>query len=824
MRVLVATAYLLVASSIVPAGTGCGGRSAVTTPVPLPTASAPSPELIGSEPSPTAARIPAAPTATRQPAAPPTAGKGPTPTATPISPAGTRIIPTLPPALQTPAALLQTPAALLQTPPTLLQTPAALLQTPAAAIQTLWAKARLEAVKALWNPSQAGREWMDAYDFRQMVAQPAWFGSTGFSGYAGAGQAIPRITMHELSHSSWGAFPVAGRPDLTGEQLPDGTLKVVAAYREDLATFLRQPPDRFEPLRDRFRNMPNLTVGDYPDLHHFGEADMVSMSGADLSLVPPILRKYLDAFYGDGAIGGHDFADWEAALRWWNGLTVADRQTAGEVFGLQHFPLEAYQSLRSADKSALPGGLEQVLAGEERQRLIDFAEQLDEVKQLEGAATDAAGVNRGFDFWRGYLNEIRDLHRKHPDTLRNHSDARARQIGGAFDFYLEVESLSPEQQADRYLQRQNQPYISDFPFLLKARALLRLFAGEGTGAEAGEELGGIVAGYAKQLAGFARVADEVVAAAQRSPTEGGARLEQFFDSLPDDDMRSTLGTVLDLMRENDRDATGNAMRNLSVAAITRLLELRPEIARSGEIAPGQLLATVNVVEGATRDQLIAGVSKLVQHSSGNFAIDRPYDEAVYALLDSEASKDAALVRDVFKGSGLRLLPWIEGHPTQAATVFAGDPRAAARLILDVADLRNPAPMLFHALVAANPDVAAKVVAEADAMDAAIAARTFNQFVYDVYWSDLRAGPKVELSADATFLSRIVALKGANWTLTRIAAGVSIYRAAIERGELEAEYPNRHAVLLRRLLSLLPSADPAAVMLRQIAAGLPGSAR
>ncbi|MBI4220159.1 MAG: hypothetical protein HY682_08465 [Chloroflexi bacterium] len=678
----------------------------------------------------------------------------------------------------------------------------------------------MEAVKALWNPSQAGRDWIDGYDFRQMVAQPAWFGSTGFSGYAGAGQAIPRIIMHELSHSAWGAFPVAGRPELTGEQLPDGTLKVVAAYREDLARFLRQPPDRFEPLRDRFRNMPNLTVGDYPDLHHFGEADMVSMTGADLSLAPPILRKYLDAFYGDRAIGGHDFADWEGALRWWNDLDEADRRIAAEVFGLEHFPLDAYRSLRSGQRSTVPGGLKEVLAGEERQRLIDFAEQLDEVKRLEGAATDAAGVNRGFDFWRGYLIEIRDLHRKHPETLRGHKDAQARQIGSAFDFYLEVESLSAEQQTERYLARQNEPFVKDFPFLLKARALVRLFAGDGQRAETGEDIGGIVAGYASQLAGYARVADEVVGAAHRSSAEGGARLETFLGGLSDDDVRSSLATVLDLMRENDRPATGDAMRSLSVSAINRLLELRPEIARSGEIAPLQLLATVNVAERATRSQLIAGITKLVQHSSGNFAIDRPYDEAVYALLDSKSQNDPALVRDVFKESRLRMLPWIQGHGGRAASVFASDPRAAAQLILDAGDLRNPPPMLLHALVVADAAVAARVVSEADALDAEIAARFFNQFVYDVYWADLKAGPKVDLSADATFLSRIVALKGPNWALTRIAQGVSLYRAEIERGELEAEYLARHAALLQRLRTILPQTDPAAVLLRQISSLLP----
>ncbi|MBI4305638.1 MAG: hypothetical protein HY678_04900 [Chloroflexi bacterium] len=661
---------------------------------------------------------------------------------------------------------------------------------------------------------------MRSYDLRQMVGQPAWFGSTGFDGYAGIGQTIPRTTIHELSHSTWGAFPVKGLAGDPGERDAEGTLKVIVEYHEGLQEFMRQPPDRFEPFRDRFRNMPNLFKGDYPDLYHFGEADLIYMTGGDIDLVPPILRRFADAFYGESGLGGEEFADWQGAIRWWHGLTDSERQVAGEVFGLQHFPLDKYSALRPKAARPLPATLTSALAGEEKQRLIDFAEQLQLVKEREGAVTDAAGVNRGFDFWRGYLNEIRDLHGKHSQVLRQHRQEQARQIGRAFDFYIEIQPLSPAEQAQRYRGRQAEPFIGDFPFLLKARALVELFSGERPVARADEQIGGIVAGYARQLADYARVADGVLAAAKRSPAEGGRKLEEFLDSLSDDDVRSSLGTVLDLMREGDSTATAAAMRNLSVPAILRLLELRPEIARSGEITTDQLLATVGVTEGASRESLIAGVKRLVEHSSGNFAIDRPYDEAVYVLLDRKALSDPALVRDLFRESGIALLPWIEGHAARAAFVFKRDPKAAASLLIDAADLRTPAPMLLHGLIAADPEMAADVIVEADSQPDLVA-RTFNQFVYDVYWSDLKAGPKVDLAADAKFLSRIVKLKGTNWVLLRIARGVALYRAAIDRGDVEAEFLTTHGDLLRRLLELLPPADPAAGMLRQIAGSLPG---
>ena len=166
----------------------------------------------------------------------------------------------------------------------------------------------------LYHVSGEGRRWLEGYDLRQMVGQPGWFGSFGNLSWAGVGQAIPHVVLHELSHSYFGAFPVSGRPDLTWEPSPEEST-ALRQYRADLVTFMYQPPDRYEPLRERFRNLPNVSKGAYPDLYHFGEADLLHTTGGNLALIPPILRKYFDRFLTAGRFQG-----WPEAMAWYLGL------------------------------------------------------------------------------------------------------------------------------------------------------------------------------------------------------------------------------------------------------------------------------------------------------------------------------------------------------------------------------------------------------------------------------------------------------------------------------------------------------------------------
>ena len=123
-----------------------------------------------------------------------------------------------------------------------------------------WVEQRLEAVVALYRPTPAGEALIRSLDLRQMQGEPGFFGSFGFTSWAGVGEARPIGVMHELGHSYWGGFPVLGRPDLRLERLDgEDVSPALASYHRDILTFMAQPPDAYELLRQRLRNLPELS-------------------------------------------------------------------------------------------------------------------------------------------------------------------------------------------------------------------------------------------------------------------------------------------------------------------------------------------------------------------------------------------------------------------------------------------------------------------------------------------------------------------------------------------------------------------------------------
>ena len=68
---------------------------------------------------------------------------------------------------------------------------------------TSWVEERLDAVIALYQPTTAGEALLRSIDLRQMKGEPGYFGSYGFSKWAGVGEANPIGVIHELGHSYW---------------------------------------------------------------------------------------------------------------------------------------------------------------------------------------------------------------------------------------------------------------------------------------------------------------------------------------------------------------------------------------------------------------------------------------------------------------------------------------------------------------------------------------------------------------------------------------------------------------------------------------------
>ena len=625
---------------------------------------------------------------------------------------------------------------------------------------------------------------MGGYDFRQMIGRPAWYGSHGAGGWAGAGEANPRIVLHELSHSWWGAFPVEGRPDLTWERVDGAISTALSQFHADVELFLRQPPDSFEPLRDRFRNLTNLSRGEYSDLKHFSEAEIVNMTGGNLSLIPPILRKYFSPFLAPEGVAAAQVVDWPSAIGWFRALPEEQSRIAKEVFGLQHFPQHLYQDVPALAEAALDAHIVNAFQTEERQRLMDFAEQFDLVKGSSSAVYDAADVNRGFSFWRGYLSDKKQLHKLYPDVLGNHPSAAARELGAAFDFYIRLDGAAPESQATAVAERLDEPAIREFAVLLNPRAIVELFSG-GAGSDVIDKA---ISERAEKLAEIARRVDEIVAAARASETEGAARLEDYLDSLSDDTLRSDLNITVDLIRETDRDVANSIFPLLSDAALRRLLEVKPDQARAPEIGEARLLAAVGVTVDASAESITSGARLLTENSSGNFAIDRSYNEAVFDVIETLAASDPAAAIAALGESGMRLRPWIHRRTQGALEMIRREMNLAAGLLAAASGPRETPEGLLHELIDHDPEIAAALLVEMENQGVEnIAQRTLMTLAFDAYWTDWGGVVGVDPALDGRFLVELTRLRGAEWVEIRFRQAVRQVRIDIEANEADPQF-------------------------------------
>ena len=296
-----------------------------------------------------------------------------------------------------------------------------------------WVEERLDAVIRLYQITDAGVALVRSLDVRQMRGEPGYFGSFGFKKWAGVGEAMPIGVIHELGHSYWGGFPVEGFAELSWDILSGEKLSpALQRYHDDALAFMAQPPDDYELLRQRLRNLPALSSENPEPLIHTLEGDLVYNTGGHLALVPPILRKYWIRFMREGPFGS-----WYDAAAWYQSLAEEDRAAANKYLGFQHLDLRRYTSLGASDVgTGLVQASLEILDQEERQRLYDLADQFDlllgDVQKEEK-----------FRFWRDYLRDKQKLHRQHPEFLASLSLPRAKDLAVALDVMNGLLGLSP---------------------------------------------------------------------------------------------------------------------------------------------------------------------------------------------------------------------------------------------------------------------------------------------------------------------------------------------------------------------------------------------
>ena len=641
-----------------------------------------------------------------------------------------------------------------------------------------WARQRIDAVVTLYRPTQTGEALLRSLDLRQMRGEPGFFGSYGFDGWAGVGEAKPTGVMHELGHSYWGAFPVIGRPDLSWQQMQgEEVAPALASYHRDILAFMAQPPDGYEFLRQRLRSLPEVSSENTGPLLHSMEADIPYTTGGDLALVPPVLRRYWGHFLAE-----RPFGSWEQALGWFQSLPPDERATAGKFLGFEHFDLRQYPDLPPFSR---PDGLLSAAAGalaeEERQRLADLAEQFDLLlgdPQLE----------ENFQFWRGYLQDKVALYRSHPGHLESLSLDRSGDLSDALRFLSALDG-SPEERALMLSQQMStQPFLVNFLPAVDDHTLVKLFAArpelpDGPTLQA-------TASFVERLQRFAALVDRILAEGRKSPESGARALEAFLHEAGFG-QEHDLELFFDLFQGTDPALSRQIMTAVDKVTIRALIIPVPVQLRA-IFQPEGLLEKLDITPEASEADLRRGITLLIGEPSGNYRIDEPFLERLYEVMAERSRTAPSGVVLIMSETPFPLEGMILRQPLAASTALSSDLDLAVTLVKDSdAVLAQPARIIYR-LIMADPVLAAGLVVDLEQNgESRLVLESLAYFAYDKTRSEKFPQLPISISQNGAFLESLLARQGAGWLKTRLAGAVELYRQRAASGEVDPDFLDQY---------------------------------
>jgi hypothetical protein len=659
---------------------------------------------------------------------------------------------------------------------------------------------RVDAVVALYQPTRAGAALLRSLDLRQMEGDPGFFGSYGFNEWAGAGEASPIGVMHELGHSYWGAFPVEGRPDLSWDIPADGGLSTaMMSYHRDILAFMAQPPDEFELLRQRLRNLPDISSENTEPVLHNLEADMAYNTAGSLNLVPPILRKYWSSFLPAGR-----FDDWYSAAGWFQTLSPDEVLATGKWLGFEHLDLRQYPSLDPAappEEMALTA--QRVLKTEEQERLRDLAYGFD---LLIGDPQK----EENFEFWRRYLRDKVTLYRAHPEFLAVLSISRAEQLASALRFLAADATGSPAQQAQLLAdQLAEEPFLVNFLPAVDNGVLVELFS-SGAALPGGSTLQA-TASFVERLKVFGAKVDSILQTGRTDPSGGAAELEQFIAETGLD-QKEDLRLFFDLFRDSDRSVAKIVTLALSDETVRGLMAPVPFQLRT-YLDPSELLPKLGITSGSTDAQsLKVGIASLVQEPSGNYQVDEPFLDALYQVMAERAEDDPREAARLILDSPFPLEGMILAQPEAAATIFGGDIETALFLATNSDTLLAPPWRIIYRLIKADPSLAAEVLAEFHRRgEAELVAESLAYLAYDKVRLELSPTLPISLEEDGRFLGELLRAEGAEWVEARLVESAELFRQRVEDGEVSADFLEHYRETLEFAAAFLSGGETRTVL-------------
>ena len=667
-----------------------------------------------------------------------------------------------------------------------------------------WVQQRLDAVIALYGLTPEGAALVRSLDVRQMEGEPGFFGSYGFKEWTGVGEAKPTGVIHELSHSSWGGFPVVGLPELSWDKSEGQELSpAIERYHADILAFMAQPPDGYEVFRQRLRNLPRLSFENTEPLFHSLEADLVYNTGGNLGLVPPILRKYWSGFLQEGPL-----ASWYDAAAWFLSLNDEDRVAAGKYLGFEHLDLRRYSTFEyPSDSGDLISPQREHLSREERQRLFDFANQFDLL--LGGPQKE-----ENFQFWRGYLRDKVQLHRSYPDFLASLELPRASGLASALELLVDLEGRPPREQSQRIADRlPAEPFLVNFFPALSNRTLLELFA-DATPIPEGLTLQA-TASFVERLNRFSGVVNQVLAAGRDRPQQGAAELTNFLEEI-DYEAEEDLRLFFDLFRDEDPDTAGRVVQMLDKSTIRRLMGAVPAQLRF-TLSPEELLAKLDIAAESRVSSLKRGIAILTEKSSGNFIIDEPFLHQMFQVVANRRSSDAQEMVEVLRETPFPLEGFIQLQPRAAVSLLESDLETAVRLVQESDPVVSPPARIIYRLINADPVLAARLVQTLeDRGYGELVIESLAYLAYDKSRSERVPGLPISLERDGQFLRALLSHQGSEGLARRLGEVFQVYGRRSAGGQVDPGFVPQYRETLESAVSLLPDAGTREELRRIIA--------
>ena len=647
-----------------------------------------------------------------------------------------------------------------------------------------WVRERLNAVVSLYNITTDGNEALQGLDVRHMRDQPGWFGSFGYKSWAGVGEAKPIGVIHELSHSYWGLFPVSGFPQLDWD--PGEGMELSSAmqrYHHDVLEFMKQPPDHYELLRTRLRNLPELSASDTSALFHTIEADAIYTTAGDLDLMPPILRKYWDQLLRPGP-----FRSWYGAFAWYQGLPANQKKMADEYIGFEHFDLGGYRSLEAASQAHLGEGVEKILLQEKRQRLVDFVELFDLLLGTPEHKED-------FKFWRGYLRDKLKLHKQQPRLLNSLNFPRSKEIAEALDFLEDIEGKRADEQADLTIRElRNQPFLVHFLPVLDDHTLLKLFSSEAP-LPKGATLKGTAA-FVESVAKFTPHIEKILNSGRQDISTGSDELTSYLKGV-DFRQKEELELFFKIFHGADSRTAKGVVAALDDSMLRRLLVPVPVNLRI-LLKPPRFLEFLNITLDSSLKQLTQGIEGMVRYPSGNFRIDEPFLEEMYEVIATRGKRAPPETLESIAGSPFPMERFISLYPVEAADLLASDLNITSTLVKNSDPVVFPPARFVYRLIYAEPELAARVVEQLDRLgEEDMVLEALAHFAYDADRLQAVPGLPISLKRDGRFLRKLLEDAGAQWLESRIAEAVRLYRGRVEENEAPTDFLVAYERTLRR---------------------------